>query len=241
MSGILILAHQDDEVFFLSALQKFAVSHVVYLTDGVRKDAAYSSDIRSTEVSDSWALIQPNVEIIELGKKLKIKDGKVHEYLSQQLFSELRSIVGRINPRFVLTTLNDGGHQDHDAVFLISRMIKPDNATLIAIPSYRANFVFRRLYRVLKLPSNFPHSYFKIKGSLDSSILAYRVMRLYPTQKITWLGLGPMTLIRLLIGFKALVCEDRLCRHIPDSYLYEIRHRAKSEDLKTFESEIQRY
>jgi len=241
MSGILILAHQDDEVFFLSALLRFPISHVIYLTDGVRKDATYSSEIRSMEAIRSWSVIEPNVKIVELGKEFGIKDGKVHEFLSQRLFTELRNLIGEINPRFVLTTLNDGGHQDHDAVFLISRMIKPSNCTLIAIPSYRANFVFRKLYRVLKVPSNFPHSSFRIKGSLRSSIMAHRVMRLYATQKITWVGLGPMTLIRLLVGFEALICEDTSCRHIPTSYFYEIRRRARSEDLKLFEIEIQQY
>jgi LmbE family N-acetylglucosaminyl deacetylase len=233
VSGILILAHQDDEVFFLNLVLRSEITHVFYLTDGVRTGANYSSDIRSNEASNSWNLIGQDVEILQIGQKFQINDGILHEKITPSLIAEIQTSISAINPSFILTTLNDGSHQDHDSVFLLAKSVKPKDCTLYAFPSYRANYFYPKFFRVLKIPPRMSSVEVNIRGSLSSTFTALRIMKLYSTQKKTWLGLGPAVLLRLLLGFKVAKYETCELVHVPKYYFYDIRNRATVNDVTT--------
>lgn len=235
LTGILILAHQDDEVFVLNYLRKLEVSHAIYLTNGLRRGARYSNEIRRLEAEESWRIIAPNVRVIHFGSERNLRDGMLHYDISKEAILQIKAIVSEVKPSFIITTLNDGSHQDHDTTFYVARSVLPQACDLYAFPTYRSNFIFPRMFRVMKIPPGLELSQIKSQGSIKQMILTLRIMMVYKTQFVTLVGLAPGILVRMILGSKILLFDQRAFSFQPRYFFYQERGRANVREVTEFQ------
>ncbi len=232
MAGALIVAHQDDEIFALNFLSRNPISHVFYLTDGVRKNASYSPAIRAQEAVKSWSRIDPSVQVFQIGIQKQLRDGILFEDCDRNLVEELQQMVSALSPSFILTTLHDGSHQDHDMAFFISKRVLPVGCPMYVFPTYRSNYFFPKFFRVMKMPSELEPESFRVKGGVKSFIKSIQIMIDYKSQLVTWIGLAPLILLRTLLGSKVLLCGESTLDFSPQKVFFEERGRAKVEEVR---------
>jgi len=235
LTGILILAHPDDEVFIINYLGKLKVSHTIYLTNGVRSGAKYSGEIRRLEAEESWQIIDPNVRLIHFGSDHNLRDGMLHKDISKKAISQIKGIVSEVKPSFIITTLNDGSHQDHDTTFYVARSVLPQECDLFAFPTYRSNFLFPRMFRVMKVPPGLKLGQIKSERSIKKLILALRIMIVYKTQIVTWVGLAPGILVQMILGSRILLIDQRAFSFQPRHFFYQERGRANVQEVREFQ------
>jgi LmbE family N-acetylglucosaminyl deacetylase len=113
MRALIIAAHPDDEVIGLGGqLRRFRDPYFVHLTDGAPEGSpANYACVRRAELQAALALAGIGVErTIALG----FTDQECSLHL-REIASELRRIIGRLQPRTIYTHAYEGGHPDHDS------------------------------------------------------------------------------------------------------------------------------
>lgn len=238
-----LLAHQDDEVLGLHLNSNSTSNLVVYLTDGVRKGASYSSDKRISEARTSWNEIDSMAELIFFGTNHSLKDGALIKEIN---FFHLYELIGicqnhRINE--IVTLELEGGHQDHEVVSMIAEEISSRlSLDLISFPAYRALHRKYPFYTVMS-------STHKSKERLNLSIVlrfqiarqAFTIMKNYKSQLTTWLGLGVFVILRYSLGQPTFVRHSELRNRnqiIPSKLLYLNRNKEPRIDYEGFRKKI---
>lgn len=127
---LLLAAHPDDETIGASiVLGRVPGAMVVYLTDGAPRDPQFRSPhvsgsrelyacVRAEEAASALSYVDVSRErIVFLG-------GVDQESILQasELLEELVTLIQQFQPTILLTHPYEGGHPDHDAAALLSRL-----------------------------------------------------------------------------------------------------------------------
>lgn len=199
---LFLLAHQDDEVFIAPRisyeLSRGARLLFVYLTSGVGVGA--SSNERDNE--SRACLMRLGVEeeqIIFLGTDSRIADGHLVKHLEQCFFSLVEKIRGHSFDEIYVPSW-EGGHQDHDATFLLGLALARRLDLEDSIWQFYLYNGFRtrgRFFRVF-CPLPVARRRRQRRLNLSEGLLTLRSILAFKSQRKTWLGLFPQTLIHFL-------------------------------------------
>ena len=231
---VFLLAHQDDEIFFLPHILDSDKKLFVYLTNGVSAGATKSKLGRRTieaELIFKKYLEPLNSQVIWWGQMNSISEGELHKYVNQNLIDELGKIIitqGR-EVTALITTAFEGAHQDHDSATVIVRKLNEIfQVATIEMSTYPQ--WFSNLYSYKVLNPRIPKAIFRF-NRIKVLLLAIRLMTSYRTQLRTWMGLGLATLCAY--SFRVYRSSSPSPLVLIQPCFYEYRRRAsQSEVLK---------
>ena len=205
MRTLFVFAHQDDEYAIASIIARAARRgdelFCAYLTNG--RTGSVSADRRNAESLAALAdLGVPREHVAFIGTQLGIDDGSLPAHLEAAL-DGLASFVVRCGaqPERIYTLAWEGGHQDHDAAHLVVAAF----ATQAGIAERVRQFPIYHGYRI-------PAPFFRTLAPLErrptlhgerlSLAEAWRNAHFcwhYPSQRRTWIGLFPQSLLHFLL------------------------------------------
>jgi LmbE family N-acetylglucosaminyl deacetylase len=229
---VFILAHQDDEIFFLPHILGSEKKLFIYLTNGVPRSATLKElNERTLEAKLVFQNLMAcrNSIVVWWGLENSISDGELHKHLGKDLVIRLSEVLLQqgVQVSKLFTTSFEGAHQDHDSAAAIARKLAESfQVELVEMSSYPQRFPNFYSFRVLKPES--PREVFKF-NRLEVLLFAFRLMILYRTQSITWFGLG--TSIFGVYAFRKYKSSNPLQIQILNPCLYEFRGRAKQSDV----------
>ena len=239
-TALFILAHTDDEILALHLIRhEFSRYVFVYLTNGTPKDVRFTSQIRNNENLRALKMLDINFELHHFGTQHKINDGQLAREFTEIEFSKLLQLVNNLHVNLLISTDFEGGHQDHDAAYLIAAKIgKKLQLPLVAFPAYRASGKYLPSFRVMH-PKNLKHTKLRMhsmENRWELTTLALSLMREYKTQFKTWVGLGIPVLknyaLSTLFSIEAEV-EVMDAKYSTRPY-FEIRKREKAIEVLRF-------
>lgn len=200
--NLFLFAHQDDEYAVYSVLEQLVAQKqplkLVYLTSGTPGgELSQRRNRESLQVLADIGIAAP--EIYFIGADAGIPDAKLCQYLDraancvQQLYSATAA------PTRIYTPAWEGGHQDHDATYLIACYL----ARRFDCVATSRQFP---LYQGQGLPGSLWHTFAPLSanGAVEATPLSVhqrlRYLRYclsYPSQWSSWLGLFPMVMLNL--------------------------------------------
>lgn len=190
MTILFVFAHQDDEVAAATRilLARREGHHVicVYLTDGARRVPA------ATRIAESRrALTRLGVTDIHFAT---FPDGDLPDH-GRDALAYLESCVPRADE--VWTMAWEGGHQDHDASHVIAlAYAKRRGVSCREVPLYNGHRSPRRLFRVMHPVGD---GWTKRRIPLRDGLRVVALLPMYRSQRKTWLGLFPESLLKLVV------------------------------------------
>jgi len=190
MNILFVLAHQDDEVAaatrILLALREGHRVRCVFLTDGAFR---VPSSVRNDE--SQRALKRLGVTDVIFGS---FPDGNLPEHANEAL-AFLESSAGDAGE--VCTLAWEGGHQDHDAAHVIAlRFAQRRGVRCLEVPLYNGHQSPRSLFRVMHPVGD---GWTRRRISLREGLRVIALLPVYRSQRRTWLGLLPESLLNLVI------------------------------------------
>lgn len=200
---LVLLAHQDDEYFAVpwitDEIDSGSDVACLYLTDGGSRTPPATRDSESRGVLEEIG-VQP-ARIAFLGGSDRIPDGALIKHIARAK-ALLDAWLSENNFRVdcIYAPDYEGGHADHDAVYLLAatlartRGIASDSWSFAL---YNACGCPRPIFRALKLlrkPGARVIRYSFLRG-WQLAMLCWR----YPSQRRTWLGLFPESLLRRVL------------------------------------------
>jgi hypothetical protein len=191
MTLLCVFAHQDDEV---AAATRILLARrdghrvvCVYLTDGAFRIPA---TVRNEE--SRAALKRLGVTEIHFGTA---PDGNLPEH-AQEALAFLESLAAQ--PDEVWTMAWEGGHQDHDAVHVIAlAYARKRGVPCREVPLYNGHHSPRTLFRVMHPVGD---GWVTRRISLRDGLRVIALLPLYASQRKTWLGLFPESLLKLVVA-----------------------------------------
>ena len=242
MESLIILAHQDDEMFALSQIEYIGVTTAIYLTDGVRSSANYNSSVREIESVQAWQIINKGATVINFGIYNDVSDGLLFKKFDRTHFNKLSLILKDIKFNQIITTAPESGHQDHDIAFAVSFMLaKKFNVPLCIFPTYSARKPGSRLFYVAdyKFLDRLNLNFIILPRNLKKLLLLLKLFQNYRSQLGTWIGLGPGLIIKYLRPQRLYLAPTNLSNASPK--LYENRNRANSVEVDAAIKQILAY
>ena len=239
MAVVILIPHPDDEIFLLPLLERFSNEPIYFicLTDGQHASDNSLGIRRSAEFEKSISCLNRigfQAEILLFHSAKNIRDGFLHEDFTKDMFSQLQSLVESVNPETIIAPAFEGGHQDHDAVSLLSNLLNNHTeANLIHFSTYRSTTNLLPTFTVM---NPIEHGQRVIFGRFRACIIALRMIRIYRSQARTFIFLG-FPILRRYIG-KAWYTAGNISDLSIDSFLYERRSKALSKDVLGFRSKI---
>jgi LmbE family N-acetylglucosaminyl deacetylase len=211
--ALFVFAHQDDEVPVLPRIAferaRGARVRCVYLTDGAGSVPAAVRDAESLGVLAQLGVGAADVGF--LGGAHRIADGRL-AYETERALELLRAdAAARPAPARIYTPDWEGGHADHDACHVVALALARELgvADVFAYSLYNAYRRPRGFFRVTSfVPASAP--LLRRKLALGEALMPVRALARYPSQRRTWLGLGPGLALRALARR-----EERLRRADP--------------------------
>jgi LmbE family N-acetylglucosaminyl deacetylase len=191
MNVLFVFAHQDDEIALASRIRSAVTKGdrvtCLCLTDGATNVAVTIRDAETRRV-----LARLGVEDYRIAPAgVRIADGTLPDHLDRAL-DFLESQPDDFGE--VVTLAWEGGHQDHDAAHLVAAVFaRGRGLRCIELPLYNGDGVRGPLFRV-NHPTGEGWRERKLpwREYLSNILLA----RFYTSQRRTWLGLGPLLLLR---------------------------------------------
>jgi N-acetylglucosamine malate deacetylase 1 len=184
---VFVFAHQDDEIALASRI-RYAISRgdrvtCLCLTDGA---FAVPASIRDRESHRLLAALGAGEFIVA---DERIADGALVEQLDRALqFVEERA--GDADE--VVTLAWEGGHQDHDAAHLVAAVFaRKRGIRCIEMPLYNGHNAFGPFFRVAHPVGE---GWTSRKITWREKFANLLLVRFYPSQRKTWLGLMPQML-----------------------------------------------
>ena len=190
---LFLLAHCDDEVFLIPFfLQPETENTVVFFSTQPTFNGNKRLRMNEAILANRFLNRFQKLETVFL--KPEVRDGRIHEDFNVDQLCYLEEVVDRIKPDEIVTLAYEGGHQDHDTVELISKILSQ---------TYRINLNTCPAYCSVKFSKNFfdvmvsegPRERFRIKRLLNLWV-AIRIFFIYKSQFKTWVGLAPFILVR---------------------------------------------
>lgn len=238
---LVLLAHQDDEYFAAPWIREELKSGndvaCLYFTDGGSRTAPATRDAESRRVLHELGVRADRIAF--LGGAERIPDGALVKHITrakelvESWLAENRFSVDRIySPDY------EGGHADHDAVYIIAAQVT--RAYKIAADSwsfalYNACGCPKPVFRTLKLLKRpgFRTLRYSVARGWQFAMLCWR----YPSQRRTWLGLFPESLLRRLFvraeSLNPLDAQRPLRRPHQGELLYERMFGVSYEEFAT--------
>jgi LmbE family N-acetylglucosaminyl deacetylase len=216
---LFVFAHQDDEVGAFSRItfEVRAGHHVwcVFLTDGAKKVHAGVRDAESLRVLRRLGVAGEHVAFLSDAEG-RIPDGTLVHALHRARRMVLEWLRARnVTPKRIYTLDWEGGHHDHDATHLVtlSAARELDVDDVYVYPFYNG---WRRRPGLARVSSFIPGTVpvLRRRMSLRDSWRAACSVTKYPSQRLTWLALGPGFVLRTLA-----TREERLRRADPKRVL----------------------
>lgn len=195
--ALFVLAHQDDEIAMASRISHclrsgFAVT-CAYLTNGEGRRA--SSKVRDEESRQVLARLGVK-RMHMLGSEYAIPDGQLVDHLVHALGLLESHVIETVDEVYCLAW--EGGHQDHDASHLIAYALAAKRrAACFEMPLYHGRGVPGPFFRTL---SPMGEGWVARKIAFSEALKIIALCRFYRSQRKTWLGLLPETIVRLAFG-----------------------------------------
>jgi LmbE family N-acetylglucosaminyl deacetylase len=236
---VLILPHPDDEVFCLHILRYFQNYELtfIFLTNGSPTNDLRSAYRREIESRVAIDFVSKGAEILNYGLVNGLTDGKLARQFSRYDLKNLNDFIGQgSKPCFFVSPILEGGHQDHDATFIITenlcRSWAADHYTFPLYSSSHFSFPFFRTMKKSQGSLTFSQTLMSRLSFVRSTL---KLIKIYKTQKGTWLGLSLPVLFHYAL--KAPVYYVNQTRSIENvnKFLYESRGHEKRETLKQFQ------
>jgi hypothetical protein len=239
---IVILAHPDDEVFCQHILTQFRDYNLtfIYLTNGSPTNDLELVRTREDEFRISIALIDEAAEILPYGPMMEITDGKLAKQFSKTDLDRLIEFIGLgTKPSVFVSPTLEGGHQDHDATFIITQNLSRYwRATHYTFPLYSSSRFSFPFFRTMKKANG----YIKFEQSLKTRLLflitTLKLIRIYGSQRKAWLGLAVPVLFKFVFASPIIFINQ--CKEIGEieNFLYESRRNESRLTLQRFQNEI---
>jgi LmbE family N-acetylglucosaminyl deacetylase len=195
MNILFLLAHQDDETVFASRIhfevERGSVVHCVFFIDGSQA----GTRLKSRDQESLAALISLGVsegQIHFVGSQIKIKDGNLVRELDRA-YACLVQLTSTVSFEKIFCLAWEGGHPDHDASHLLALAYSKEHQSgslLLESSLYSAYQINKPFFRGFSL---MPRKVsFEMRSlSFLEGLRAFCLIRFYPSQWKTWLGLSP--------------------------------------------------
>jgi LmbE family N-acetylglucosaminyl deacetylase len=224
---VFLLAHQDDEIFFLPHIINSEKKLFIYLTNGVSVDSSITKLNRRT--SEAKFVFRKYLETLNsravwCGLENSIAEGALHEHANSGLIDKLIEVLNGQDSQIsaFFTTAFEGAHQDHDSAAVITRKLgEIFQVGIIEMSTYPQWFSSLYSFKVLRPRVSVESFRFK---RIQAVVMAARMMASYKTQIHTWLGLGPATLSAF--AFRAYESSSPGPIEIIEPCFYQFRGRA---------------
>ncbi|HYW53847.1 MAG TPA: PIG-L family deacetylase [Dongiaceae bacterium] len=212
---LFVFAHQDDEVGAFSRIAfEVRAGHRVwcaFLTDGAKKVRPGVRDAESLRVLRRLGVAGEHVAFLA-DRAGRIADGTLVHNLQRARVMLLDWLRARAPAPARIYTLDwEGGHHDHDATHLVTLSVARDLgvADVFVYPFYNG---WRRRPKLARVSTFIPSAapVLRRRMSLRDSWRAACSFAGYPSQRLTWLALGPGFFVRTLA-----TREERLRRADP--------------------------
>ncbi len=200
---LFVFAHQDDEVGAFSRIAfEVRAGHRVwcaFLTDGAKRVSPQVRDAESSRVLRRLGVDGARVAFLSDADG-RIADGTLARSLQRArriLLDWLR--VRAMTPQRIYTLDWEGGHHDHDATHLVTLSVARDLGVddVFVYPFYNG---WRRRPKLARVSSFVPGAapVLRRRLSLRDSWRTACSVASYPSQRLTWLALGPGFFVRTL-------------------------------------------
>lgn len=230
-TSLFLFAHPDDEFGCFEAIRSTAArgdrAICVYLTDGAYGGQPVAPRMRES-ISVLGRLGVDAADVHFLGVEHGIGDGSLPQHIDAAYLQLMVIMAAHAIPDHVYSTAWEGGHQDHDATFLVARTFtreKAPGARFLQFSLYNGRGLAGPLFRVMSaLPGQGPITELPITWRQRLTYL--RLCMAYPSQWKTWLGLLPFVALTLFFRGTYLVQEAAqglLRRPHEGALLYERR------------------
>ena len=216
---LVILAHRDDEIFFIDYFLTCEEIFLVYLTESLDFKARRLESDRAVNYLGSF------LNISEISRTEFAEDGKLYEFLSIELLAEISDVVIKKGITEIASLAYEGGHQDHDAASIFSAALSDFfSLGLFLFPAYKDSTRIFPHFHVMKAEGH--NQSFRNERIFQVLWVVMRLMFIYRSQWRTWIGLGPFIMKRSMEEplYVSKVSDFEFLEH---SYcLYERRNRA---------------
>lgn len=189
---LFLLSHCDDEIFLLPfLLDSNAESTVVFFS--TRQVTNGPESIRKIEATEANRLLNQFQKLETVFLEPEVRDGKIFQDFGPENYQYLEELIDRVKPDELVALAYEGGHQDHDAVEVISKHLCANkNLEMVTCPAYCSSIFSKNLFRVMK--SEKRQENFTVNRLLNVWV-ALRIILIYKSQFKTWIGLAPFILI----------------------------------------------
>jgi len=203
--NLFLLPHQDDEMPMLNEIEQAFLAHnpadgplIVYLTQSPDRTIEQKREQESLKVLTSLGALKNNIYF--LGKQERINDCSLIEHLDDALEAILTIINGH-HIRAIHVPAYEGGHPDHDAACILAASLRSQDPArrIFQYPYYHGKGLPGGLFRALS-PLNENGPIEKKPLSFRKRLRYFSKIFSYPTQVITWIGLGPFLLIHYIFS-----------------------------------------
>ena len=239
---ILILPHPDDEVFCLHILKEFPDHKKVfiYLTNGTPTNDPEMSLLRSSESRQAIRFISHGAEIVPYGLQSEITDGKLAQKFTNEDYRWLINYLKRGTcPSVFISPALEGGHQDHDAAFLIAKNLSRYwSAKHYSFPLYSSSRFEFPFFRVMKKDYGYIKFNQTLASRLDLLKTALKLVKIYSSQRKTWVGLSLPVLIHYTFASPIYFLNQSKELATISKFLYESRKKESHETLMGFEGKL---
>ena len=188
MNVVFVFAHQDDEIAFASRI-RFCVARGDRVTCLCLTDGSFAVPAAVRDAESHRMLASLGAGELKIGGE-RIRDGVLVEHLDHalELVATYAGDAGEI-----VTLAWEGGHQDHDAAHLVAAAFAQKRGIrCLEMPLYNGHNAIGPFFRVAH----------PVGGGWTSRRISWRekfanllLVRFYPSQRRTWLGLMPQMLM----------------------------------------------
>lgn len=197
---VVLLPHYDDEVFVVFPLLQIPKYKEQILFVFIIQDKSEVRKKESLRFLQSYGFSIK--QVLFLDQLISVPDGAVIQYL-QTIESYLKKYLNPFQLDYFIAPAWEGGHQDHDACYVLSNKLALDfscqSAHYCTYTGYKSKGKF---FNIIKpIPNqNQEISYSNLTVEPISMLqilgLIWRI-RFFPSQFKTWIGILPMLIIRL--------------------------------------------
>jgi LmbE family N-acetylglucosaminyl deacetylase len=193
---VFLLAHCDDEIFLLPLLlENNSENTLIFFTTMQTVDKSLGAlDVRRAEALRANNFMNKFHQVKTLFLDSEVFDGNIFRDFSKLDFDRLVHMIYLEKPDELITLSYEAGHQDHDSVEIITRILANKfNYRMRSFSGYRAARFLPNLFTVLKPFNKFQKIHFE---RILSTWVCLRLMIIYRSQIRTWIGLAPALLLK---------------------------------------------
>lgn len=205
--NLFLLPHQDDEYGVFSILEKLAAAQeqvtVAYLTTGTL-DGRPSVRRNDESLSVLKHLGIDRKDVLFIGESIGIPDSQLWRYIDGAIAGLLDRLSDGHRVSSIYTPAWEGGHQDHDAAYIIACYLAQEFACVQSsrqFPLYNGRGLPGPMWRTFDPMS--------ANGEVHSATIPWRARfryllycLSYRSQLRTWMGLLPMYALSLMLKGK---------------------------------------